>query len=97
MSNQMRGTLYIGVTNNLQRRVMEHQKANTQCFTAQYDLRRLVYFQAYGSIALAISREKQLKRWSRDWKIDLIEENNPAWDDLYEKIFKEMDPESSSG
>jgi len=94
LTNQPRGTLYIGVTNDLQRRMIEHRKGCVEGFTKKYDLKMLVYFQAYGDVFQAITREKQLKRWHRDWKINLIEETNNEWNDLYEKIFG-MDPETS--
>jgi len=89
MTNTKRGTLYIGVTNDLKRRMIEHKEGSVEGFTKKYDLKMLVYFQAYAYISQAIAREKQLKQWHRDWKINLIEEQNKEWDDLYEKIFTE--------
>jgi len=97
LTNQPRGTLYIGITNDLQRRIIEHREGTVEGFTKKYDLKRLVYFQAYADVFRALAREKQLKRWHRDWKINLIEEQNNEWVDLYKKIFIGMDPETSSG
>jgi putative endonuclease len=78
-------TLYIGVTNNLQRRVLEHKnKLHDDSFTAKYNINRLVYFEDTNDIHAAIEREKQLKRWRREKKNWLIEQLNPAWRDLYE-------------
>lgn len=78
-----RKCLYIGVTNNLLRRVYEHkEKRNPSSFTARYNIKQLVYFEAHQSIEAAIEREKQLKRWSRSKKIWLIKKFNPAWRDL---------------
>ncbi|MGH6913845.1 MAG: GIY-YIG nuclease family protein [Geminicoccaceae bacterium] len=80
------GTLYVGVTNDLVRRVHEHRQAEVAGFTRRYALRRLVHFEAYDDPRTALQREKNLKRWRRDWKIALIEEANPSWRDLYEDI-----------
>ncbi len=77
------GTLYIGVTNNLLRRVYEHQEGLVPGFTSRHGVHRLVYFEAFEDVETAIQREKRLKAWNRAWKIRLIEENNPNWDDLY--------------
>jgi putative endonuclease len=75
-------TLYIGVTNDLERRVAEHGEGLMPGFTAKYHVKRLVYFEAFGEIEAAISREKQLKGWRRAKKIKLIESLNPRWDDI---------------
>ena len=80
------GTLYIGVTNNLIRRVAEHREKATKGFTKRYDVDRLVYFESGEDIEWAIRREKRLKKYTRAWKINLIERENPRWDDLYENI-----------
>ncbi|MBM3886312.1 GIY-YIG nuclease family protein [Candidatus Dependentiae bacterium] len=95
LTNMPRGTLYIGVTNNLQMRILEHRAGLVDGFSKKYDLKKLVYFEQCGSAYQAISLEKRLKRWHRDWKISLIEKNNPAWIDLYEKMFGGMDPETA--
>jgi putative endonuclease len=76
------GTLYIGVTNDLIRRVIEHREGQVAGFTKRYGIKLLVYFERHGAIDEAIAREKVLKRWRRDWKISLIERDNPRWQDL---------------
>ena len=86
LASRIGGTLYICVTNNLVRRVYEHRMDLIEGFTKQYRVHRLVYFEQYDSIEQAILREKRLKKWNRAWKIQLIEENNPNWDDLYPRI-----------
>lgn len=86
MSNQKRGTLYIGVTSNLVKRVYEHKHKLFKGFTNDYNLDCLVYYEVIDSVETAIIREKQLKNWHRHWKINLIEKMNPEWDDLYENI-----------
>ena len=82
------GTLYVGVTNNLVRRVYEHREGLADGFTKRYDIKTLVYFEAHQTIAAALQREKNIKHWSREWKIDLIVANNPEWRDLYEEIVR---------
>ena len=94
MSNEPHGTLYIGVTSDLIRRLYEHKHGLIEGFTKKYNLKRLAYFETYESIEAAIAREKQLKAWRRDWKIDLVNATNPEWEDLSVSL---MDPESSSG
>lgn len=86
LASRIGGTLYIGVTNDLVRRVFEHKSKFVRGFTKQYDVTRLVYYEQYDDIELAIQREKRLKKWNRQWKIRLIEERNPNWDDLYPAI-----------
>ena len=83
MTNFHHTVLYTGVTNNLLRRVMEHQSGHGSSFTSQYQLKHLVYYESYPSIEAAIAREKQLKAGSRQKKIDLINSMNPEWVDLY--------------
>jgi putative endonuclease len=78
------GSLYIGVTNNLVRRVCEHREGLADGFTKRYGIKTLVYFEAYA----ALQREKNIKHWSREWKIDLIVAGNPDWKDLYEEIVR---------
>jgi len=80
------GTLYIGVTSDLIKRVWEHKNNITKGFTSKHDVKGLVYFEQTSSVEEAIKREKQLKSWNRDWKIKLIEKNNPEWIDIYENI-----------
>ena len=91
MSNKRRTTLYIGVTNNLERRVLEHKLGEAPGFTNRYRLTDLVYFEESALITDAIAREKQLKSWKRDWKLDLIREMNPDMADLSDGWYdKEM-------
>jgi len=80
------GTLYVGVTNDVVRRVWEHKQKVVPGFTKTHDVDRLVWFEVHNSIEAAITREKQIKRWKRDWKIDLFQDSNPRWDDLYPAI-----------
>ena len=85
MASKPNGTLYIGVTNDLIRRVFEHKtNANKKSFTARYKIHTLVYVEIYEDVNTAITREKQLKRWTRNKKKDLIESMNPDWVDMYE-------------
>jgi putative endonuclease len=86
LASQRHVTLYVGVTNNLVRRIYEHREKLIEGFTSQYNVTRLVWFDQTESIEEAITHEKRLKRWRREWKIELIEKTNPAWDDLYERI-----------
>jgi putative endonuclease len=86
LASKKHGTLYLGVTNNLVRRVYEHRTKAVRGFTTRYGVERLVWFEVHDTAEVAILREKELKKWRRDWKIRLIEENNPAWDDLYAGI-----------
>ena len=80
------GTLYLGVTNNLVRRIYEHKSKVVPGFTSQYSVTRLVWYEVYDDATNAITREKEMKKWRRDWKIRLIEEDNPDWSDLYTSI-----------
>ena len=82
------GTLYIGVINNLERRVYEHKSNIINGFTAKYCVHRLVYFEQTTDINSALQREKQLKKWKRSWKIELIEKTNPTWKDLYDELLR---------
>jgi len=86
LASKRNGTLYIGVTNDLIRRVMQHKNKITGGFTAKYNVNMLVHYEQTESIESAIQREKQLKSWHRDWKLRLIEELNPDWKDLYYEI-----------
>jgi len=76
--------LYIGVTNDIERRVFEHKNKENNCFTSKYNMNRLVYYEDTDDISYAIQREKNLKKWLRKWKIELIETDNPNWEDLAE-------------
>jgi putative endonuclease len=86
LTNKSNKVLYIGVTNDLERRMYEHKNKMIDGFTKKYNLTKLVYFEASTNINSAIEREKQLKNWHRDWKINLIEEFNPEWKDLSEML-----------
>jgi putative endonuclease len=86
LASKPRGTLYVGVTNNLIRRVFEHQNKLIEGFTERYDVSLLVWYESSESIESAIAYEKKLKRWRREWKIEMIENQNPEWVDLYPKI-----------
>jgi putative endonuclease len=86
LASRIGGTLYIGVTNDLIRRVAEHKLKITEGFTKRHDVSRLVYFEMFDQIEHAIQREKRHKNWPRAWKISLIEKQNPNWIDLYPEI-----------
>ena len=82
LASRRHGTLYLGVTNNLARRIDEHRRKLIPGFSARYDVSRLVWYEVHERIDEAIAREKSLKKWRRDWKITLIEDMNPDWSDL---------------
>jgi putative endonuclease len=86
VANRIGGTLYIGVTNDFVRRVAEHRLNVAESFTKRHDVNRLVYFECFDEIEQAIHREKRLKKWTRAWKISLIEKDNPNWIDFYRQI-----------
>jgi putative endonuclease len=86
LASKKNGTLYIGVTNNLIRRITEHKNDFIKGFTSKYKVHRLVYFERFLTIQEAITREKRLKKWKREWKIELIERNNPEWKELYYEL-----------
>lgn len=83
LASKKRGTLYIGVTNDLRKRVYEHKNRLVNGFTKRYNIHMLVYYKQTINIESTLQREKQLKKWYRAWKIELIEKQNPEWDDLY--------------
>jgi putative endonuclease len=83
LASKKYGTLYIGVTGDLAKRVWEHKNNVVEGFTKKYNVHRLVYYEITGNVESAIIREKQMKKWNRQWKIELIEKNNPEWKDLY--------------
>ena len=87
VTNHKHGTLYIGVTSDLERRIYEHREAQTPGFAAKYGCRQLVWYEQHFDISDAIQREKSLKRWYRQWKIDLVESFNPEWRDLYHELW----------
>ena len=86
LASKKNGTLYTGVTNNIIRRVHEHKTKFKEGFTKKYNVDKLVYFEEFGSIVDAITREKRIKTWKRQWKIELIEKLNPKWVDLYNDL-----------
>jgi putative endonuclease len=86
LASRIGGTLYIGVTSDLVQRVYEHRSGAVPGFISKYGVYRLVYFEEFGDIENAIRREKRLKKWNRSWKVQLIEEVNPNWDDLFPAI-----------
>ena len=86
LASEIGGTLYIGVTNDLIRRVYEHRTNAVAGFSRRYTIHQLVYFEQFDQIELAIQREKRLKKWKRAWKIALIEKLNPNWTDLFPEI-----------
>jgi putative endonuclease len=87
MANRRHGTLYVGVTSELPVRIAQHREGTLDGFTKQHDVKLLVWFEEHTDIASAIHREKLIKKYKRDWKINLIERENPDWDDLYPRLF----------
>lgn len=86
LTNKPNGTLYVGVTSDLRRRIWEHREGVVDGFTKRYGLKRLVYAEPHDDMLTAIQREKNLKHWSRAWKVRLILGANPEWNDLYEQL-----------
>jgi putative endonuclease len=86
LASKRNGTLYIGVTRNLQQRVWEHKNDLVKGFTKKYGVHRLVYYELHEDMMAAIRREKQMKKWNRTWKLELVETQNPEWEDLWEGI-----------
>jgi putative endonuclease len=86
LASRRNGTLYIGVTNDLVRRVYDHKNGTMEGFAKTYGIHTLVYYETYTNVHDALTREKRLKKWKRQWKIDLIEKENPDWKDLYSRI-----------
>ncbi|MGZ9097110.1 MAG: GIY-YIG nuclease family protein [Micavibrio sp.] len=86
LASQTAGTLYIGVTSDLKKRVWEHKNKLVEGFSEKYDIGKLVYYEIYDDPENAILREKRMKKWERNWKINLIRGMNPDWEDLYDKI-----------
>jgi putative endonuclease len=86
LASERNGTLYVGVTNNIVRRVYEHREGLVEGFTRQHSVKHLVHFEEYSDVHSAIQREKRLKKWKRDWKLRLIGKSNPDWVDLYSSI-----------
>jgi putative endonuclease len=88
MASGFNGTIYIGVTSDLKKRVWEHKNNVSEGFTEKYDVHNLVWFEGHEAAESAIKREKQMKEWQREWKINRIRELNPEWNDLYDEICK---------
>jgi putative endonuclease len=87
LTSRRNGTLYVGVTNDLFRRVWQHRNGEGVSFTRKYGVYRLVWFEEHGDINQAILREKRIKRWKRAWKLTMIEKENPDWTELYDERF----------
>ncbi len=86
LANKKNGTLYVGVTSDLRKRIYQHKNGLFQGFSSKYKTHMLVYYELHETMEAAILREKQIKKWNRDWKIELIAFQNPEWDDLYSSI-----------
>ncbi|MBK7361027.1 MAG: GIY-YIG nuclease family protein [Micavibrio sp.] len=86
LTNKMYGTLYVGMTSSLPKRIWEHKNKIVEGFSQKYDLDKLVYYEVHENAESAIKREKRLKKWDRKWKIELIQKQNPDWQDLFETI-----------
>jgi putative endonuclease len=86
LASKRNGTIYIGVTGNLQQRAWEHKNDLVEGFTKKYGVHRLVYYELHEDMMSAIRREKQMKKWNRAWKLELVETQNPEWEDLWEGI-----------
>ncbi|MCP4393619.1 MAG: GIY-YIG nuclease family protein [Alphaproteobacteria bacterium] len=87
ITNKRNGTLYVGVTSNLQKRIYEHKDGTFDGFSKKHELKMLVYYEVFEDIENAITREKHIKKWNRKWKLKRIEEMNPEWEDLYDSLF----------
>ncbi|MFN4289978.1 MAG: GIY-YIG nuclease family protein [Permianibacter sp.] len=88
LASQKNGTLYVGVTSELPKRIWQHKQEQCEGFTRKYDVKSLVYFERHDRMLDAIAREKQIKKWNRAWKLRLIETGNPEWRDLFDEIAK---------
>jgi putative endonuclease len=97
IASSISGTLYIGVTNNLHKRIWQHKQGALEGFTKQYEVNRLIYFESFDDIRTAINREKQLKGWSRRKKIWLVERVNPSWEDLSREWYDDRGPSTTFG
>ena len=86
LTNRPRGVLYTGVTSDLVSRIWQHREGVVEGFTTRYDVKKLVWFEMHQNAEAAILREKRIKRWRRDWKLDLVETSNPGWTDLWYEI-----------
>ena len=86
LASKPNGVLYIGVTSDLVKRIHQHRSGEVDGFSKKYNVKQLVFFEEHADSEAAITREKQLKKWKRDWKVELIEKSNPTWRDLYHDI-----------
>ena len=86
LASDRNGTLYIGVTSHLIGRIWQHREHAVEGFTSKYDVTKLVWYEMHGTMEEAILREKRIKKWNRDWKVRLVEERNPYWNDLWDQI-----------
>ena len=86
LASKRNGTLYTGVTSNLTKRAWEHKEGLVEGFTKKYSVKMLVYYETFEDVGSAIMREKQIKKWERKWKLRMIEEKNPQWNDLFDEI-----------
>jgi putative endonuclease len=88
MASKRNGTLYVGVTSDLVQRTWQHKEDQVEGFTGKYAVKMLVYFEVHETAESAIAREKQIKKWNRAWKLNLIERSNPQWRDLYDRVIR---------
>ena len=86
LASAPRGTLYLGVTSNLVKRVCQHREGHAKGFTQRYDIKTLVWYEQHRTMTSAIAREKSIKKWPRGWKLELVETTNPSWRDLWDEI-----------
>ncbi len=94
LASKRNGTLYVGVTNNLIRRVYEHKNEMVEGFTNKYGVHKLVYYEQTNDLKSAIQRERRLKKWNRKWKMELIEQGNSDWKDLYDELTEETETDT---
>jgi putative endonuclease len=87
LASGLNGTLYVGVTSDLAARVWQHREGLVEGFTREYGVKTLVWFEAHEDVIAALTREKQIKKWNRAWKVELIQQTNPHWQDLYSTLF----------
>lgn len=86
LASQTAGTLYVGITSDLKKRIWEHKTKAVKGFTEKYDVHKLVYYEVYDDPENAILREKRMKKWNREWKINIFRDRNPDWQDLYDTL-----------
>ncbi len=96
LASERNGTMYVGITNDIIKRVFQHRNDEVEGFTAKYKIHRLVWYETCPDVREAIAREKLLKKWNRKWKLALIEKSNPQWRDLYDEVTGSLDSASSA-